>query len=48
VWQRPVMRRLRRMGEEIDDEALETLDQLRQELETDFTGLTRSTAGDAA
>jgi V/A-type H+-transporting ATPase subunit A len=43
----PVMRRLRRMGEEIDDEALETLDQLRQELETDFTGLTRSTAGDA-
>jgi V/A-type H+-transporting ATPase subunit A len=44
----PVMRRLRRMGEEIDDEALETLDQLRQELETDFTGLTRSTAGDAA
>jgi V/A-type H+-transporting ATPase subunit A len=44
----PVMRRLRRMGEEVDDEALETLDQLRQALETDFTGLTRSTAGDAA
>ena len=44
----PVMRRLRRMGEEIDDEALDTFDQLRQTLETEFTGLARSVAGDAA
>jgi len=44
----PVMRQLRRMGEDIDDAVLEKFDPLRQALETDFTGLTRNVPGDAA
>jgi len=43
----PVMRRLRRMGEEIDAAALDEFDGLRQKLEADFTGLTRSSQDDA-
>lgn len=43
----PAMRRLRRMGEEIDAEALDEFDRLRQKLEADFSGLTRSSQGDA-
>jgi len=43
----PVMRRVRRMGEEIDAAALDEFDELRQKLEADFTGLTRSRQDDA-
>ncbi|MFZ0468022.1 MAG: V-type ATP synthase subunit A [Thiogranum sp.] len=43
----PVMRRVRRMGEEIDAAALDEFDRLRQKLEADFTGLTRSRQDDA-
>ena len=43
----PVMRRVRRMGEEIDAAALDEFDRLRQKLEADFTGLTRSSQDDA-
>ena len=43
----PVMRRLRRMGEEIDAAALDEFDRLREKLEADFTGLTRSSQDDA-
>jgi V/A-type H+-transporting ATPase subunit A len=35
----PVMRRLRRMGEEIDAEALDEFETLRARLESDFSGL---------
>jgi V/A-type H+-transporting ATPase subunit A len=43
----PVMRQLRRLGEEIGDDALERFDQLRERLEADFTALTRG-SDDAA
>ncbi len=43
----PVMRRVRRMGEEIDAAALDEFDRLRQKLEADFTGLIRSSQDDA-
>jgi V/A-type H+/Na+-transporting ATPase subunit A len=43
----PVMRRVRRMGEEIDAAALDEFDRLRQKLEADFTGLIRSSHDDA-
>ena len=43
----PVVRRLRRMGEEIDDDTLDKFDALRQELEVECTRLTRQAAHDA-
>jgi V/A-type H+-transporting ATPase subunit A len=44
----PLMRRLRRMGEEIDAEEPEAFEQLRQKLEAAFSGLTGSAPGDDA
>lgn len=44
----PVMRQLRRMGEDIGDDAPERFDALRQALEQAFTRLTRSAPIDAA
>jgi hypothetical protein len=35
------------MGEEIDAAALDEFDRLREKLEADFTGLTRSSQDDA-
>jgi V/A-type H+-transporting ATPase subunit A len=43
----PVMRRLRRMGEEIGDDELEKFDALRLELDAGFAQLTREPARDA-
>ena len=43
----PVVRRLRRMGEEIGDGALDKFDELRQELEVECTRLTRQAGRDA-
>jgi V/A-type H+-transporting ATPase subunit A len=43
----PVMRRLRRMGEEIRDDELDKFDALRQELEVECTRLTMQAARDA-
>ena len=42
----PVMRRLRRMGEEIGDDELEKFDELRQELEVECNRLTMQAARD--
>jgi V/A-type H+/Na+-transporting ATPase subunit A len=44
----PVIRRLRRMGEEINDESLEQFDQLRNTLELEFTALAKGAPDDAA
>jgi len=44
----PLMRRLRRMGEEIDTEEPEAFEQLRQKLEAAFSGLTGGASGDDA
>ena len=43
----PVMRRLRRMGEEIGDHELDKFDELRHELEVECTRLTKQAARDA-
>jgi hypothetical protein len=43
----PVMRRLRRMGEEIGDDELDKFDELRHELEVECTRLTMQAARDA-
>jgi V/A-type H+-transporting ATPase subunit A len=43
----PVMRRLRRMGEDIGEDELEKFDELRQVMESGFTQLSRSAAPDA-
>jgi V/A-type H+-transporting ATPase subunit A len=43
----PVMRRLRRMGEEIGDEALDKFDQLRAELDAECSRLVRERVDDA-
>ena len=44
----PIMRRIRRMGEDIDeDEQQEEMDALRGDLESTFTRMTREAAGDA-
>ena len=44
----PLMRRIRRMGEDIDeDEQLEQFDELRRDLDAAFTRLTREAAGGA-
>jgi V/A-type H+-transporting ATPase subunit A len=44
----PVMRQIRRMGEDIDgDEQQEKFDELRRDLDAAFTRLTREAAGDA-
>ncbi len=43
----PVMRRLRRMGEEIGDDELEKFDELRLELDAECTQLTKRAARDA-
>ena len=43
----PVMRRLRRMGEEIGEDRLEDFEELRQELEGAFTHLVREAPADA-
>ena len=44
----PVMRRLRRMGEEIGDDQLERFERLRQTLEADFTAMIEEHPDDAA
>jgi len=45
----PVMRRIRRMGEDIDGDKLqEKIDELRRDLDAAFTRLTREAAGDAS
>jgi V/A-type H+-transporting ATPase subunit A len=44
----PVLRQLRRMGEEIGEDALERFDRLRQTLEAEFTALLRDKPEDAA
>jgi V/A-type H+-transporting ATPase subunit A len=44
----PVMRRLRRMGEEIDDDNLDKFEQLRQALDAAFTALVKEKPEDAA
>jgi V/A-type H+-transporting ATPase subunit A len=44
----PVIRRLRRMGEEIDADSLESFDRLRETLEAEFTALVRENPENAA
>jgi hypothetical protein len=45
----PVLRQIRRMGEDIDgDEQQEKFDELRRVLDAAFTRLTREAAGDAS
>jgi V/A-type H+-transporting ATPase subunit A len=43
----PVMRRLRRIGEEIDEDAPDAFEALRQKLEADFAGLAGRAGNDA-
>ena len=44
----PIMRRLRRMGEDIDeDEQQDSMDELRRDMDAAFTRLTREAAADA-
>jgi V/A-type H+-transporting ATPase subunit A len=44
----PVMRRLRRMGEDINEDGQqEKMDELRRDLDAAFTRMTREAAGDA-
>jgi V/A-type H+-transporting ATPase subunit A len=47
IHELPVMRRLRRMGEEIGEDRLEDYEELRQTLEAGFTQLGRKAAADA-
>mgnify|MGYP000267117757 CR=1 FL=1 len=43
----PLLRRLRRMGEDIGDQQLDDFDALRRDMETAFLQLARAGAGDA-
>jgi len=43
----PIMRRLRRMGEDIGEDALEDFEVLRNDLDNDISGLTREAQGNA-
>jgi len=47
INQLPVMRRLRRMGEDIGEDEMEKFNQLRNAMVSEFTQLTRSTATNA-
>ena len=43
----PLLRRLRRMGEDIGDQQLDRFDALRRDMEAEFLQLARTGAGDA-
>ena len=48
INQLPVMRRLRRMGEDIGEDEMNKFDQLRNDMVSEFTQLTRSAATNAS
>ena len=48
INQLPIMRRLRRMGEDIGEDEMEKFDQLRNDMLSEFTQLTRSAATNAS
>jgi V/A-type H+-transporting ATPase subunit A len=48
INQLPVMRRLRRMGEDIGEDEMKKFDQLRNDMVSEFTQLTRSAATNAS
>jgi V/A-type H+-transporting ATPase subunit A len=48
INQLPVMRRLRRMGEDIGEDEMKKFDRLRNDMVSEFTQLTRSAATNAS